>query len=354
MDPVLILLCAIYLLLYAPYYVALSNIKKGAPRKAYQIFRRMFPVYSCMGRANRGLAHHNLGVCLSQINERAEALQHFQIAIDNLAQSHRQKHHDMAIMATAASAFLHADIGNIEEGERLAEIAQAKLNPNARFAPNVTVLVASTLFYAERFQEAEALLNKTLEFQKLDTIVKAVAYSYLAQSAYYQGHFTEAFEYSRKSDRCDVQLPYFNSGLLARLIVIAVELGDIAEAKQAEAKLVPMLQKLEEAHRNTAYVALSALSLARGDLDRTLDYAERGYNQHATKRELANSLYLQASVYAQRKNYVRALQLIQEAETYPNFTLYRERLANLRHEVEAIGIVKRNVETNQPLNQIGR
>ncbi len=336
----------------APWYIARNHLKRSEPGKALKIYRRLYAVYRYLGKDYQACLNYCIGVCLALLGERREAQEHLQLARARWDTSVPRAWRNDANLANAISAYLYALEGDMEAGERLAEIAVSQLSPKSHHAPTVNLYAGAAFLYAERFQEAEAQLNQALEHSKTDKGTKANVYGWLGASAFYQRRFADAFAHTLLAEKCDDASHAILTSILPGRIVAAVELGNLTLAQQAAAKLLPLMHQLEESQRNPSYRALSTLALAQGDLDRALDYAERAYNGHASTREQANSLFLQASVYMQRKNYVRALQMIQEAETYPNFTLYRERLVNLRHVIEAVGTVKVNADLGQTLNQL--
>ncbi len=341
----------LFLLIYAPTYFARSYLIKGEAHKALRLYRYFSPLYSCFGKRSRATSAYNIAACYSEIGDKKKAVEWLNKALPLLKGANRPGFLQYYAVAMALSAFYHAEEGEIQEADILAKEARSDIIPKSRMEPSVSYLLAGVAFYAERFDEAETALKTMMEpSQYLLVGMKACTYSLLGSCAYYQGRFAEALQNQILAEKSGASSPRLQSVFLANQVIDATDSGDRMAAQQAEANLIQLLQNLEEAACSHPYRALSTLALARGDLDRALDYAERGYNQHATKRELANSLYLQASVYAQRKNYARALQLIEEAETYPNFTLYRERLANLRREVEAAPL---KLEGARPQDELG-
>ena len=333
MGAVVVTLLFLYV---APWLLAASYLKRGEAKKALHIYRLTAPVYSWTGNGNVAILAYNIGLCLSYLGERKEAEKHLHTAMDLMQNFKSQKMLRCKIIAMALSALYYAEDGALEQADNLATSARAILNPKSPFACVVRLFLAVELLYTERFDEAEAELKAILEdYPKLSADVQASVYSNLGTCAYCQGNFGEALKHQVLAEEHSGAASSNRAFYIASQIIDATDLGDLVTAQKAEAKLIPMIQKLEEAQRNQPYWALATLALARGDLDRTLDYAERSYNESSSLRMQANSLYLQACVYAKRENPTRALQLLKEAETYPNFTLFKDRIVKLRQEVEA-------------------
>lgn len=340
-------------LICTPWILAFSKLKKGEAREALRLFRRFAPLYNRLGEDNRAMLTYNTGICLLQLGERNEAFERLKESLELLQGSKDRRLRTYKAMAPAICALFYAEDGELEEAKRLAESAQEQIDSKAPIGSYTEAILAGVSLYEERFEEAEAELKRILESRpEPHEATKTIIYALLGICVYFQGRVAEALEHQNAGAQCVKESLYQQSSFLSNQLGYVIELGDMAKAQQIEAKLIPALQKLEEAQRSHPYRALSALAITRSDLDRALDYAERSCNQNVSKRELANSLHLQAQVYAQRKNYARALQLIEEAETYPNFTQSRERLAKLRREVEAANAPQISAASEAPVQQI--
>ncbi len=322
-------------LYYAPGYYGYYHLKKGNYRKALRAYQCIQPIYRYSGKEAEARICFCIGNCFMWLGELEQSIAHFQVSRELWEQCSRRYKYDYITLSNSISATLYARLGDRKRAETHLEFASFTLRYNSKLLPDMLTWRAYALLYLEDFEESETLCKRVLATSGLDTSKKVITSHILASAYYCQKRFAEALEiYQLIEQTPNCPLDYLVAAYCGQ-VVTAVELDNLALAQQAESKLLPLLPRLEATLQNGAYKAVTTLALAQGDLERALDYAERAYNEATTRREQATSLYLQACVYAKRENPTRALQLLKEAETYPNFTLFKDRIVKLRQEVEA-------------------
>ena len=109
----------------------------------------------------------------------------------------------------------------------------------------------------------------------------------------------------------------------------------LGEAQDVAAQIAPDLNKMDAFRQGAALRALAELALKQGDLDRARDLAQRSATLGINPNAHANTLLIQAQVFAARHNTHRALTLCRDILETRSVRFYKQRAQELIDRLEA-------------------
>ena len=124
------------------------------------------------------------------------------------------------------------------------------------------------------------------------------------------------------------------------------EAGDLTEAQTVAAELASQLNTMDPFRQGTALRCLAELAVKQGEWDRARDYAQRSAMLGLNPNAHANTLLIQAEVFAARHNAHRAITLCQDVLETQAVSFYHQRAQKLLDRLQP----PLNTLANSPAN----
>lgn len=320
----LLLEITLLIALMAPIYIGAILFKRGLYRQALPWWQWCYRL-SRVIRSWRALMSINMGACLEALGEFVQARPYLEEALRETEKGYKRRLRPVALINMA---ILLLREGDFDRAEQLLDEAFAARRLSRQVRTILLIDAAAVYINKGRFAEAMRLLEEGMAVSKKPD-VQAIALTNLSACHFYQGHLDEALTLIQRAAQQPARLPWVSPYVTGVYIGYLAEAGRWDEAQEMEAKLLPDVAVLPPYLQTTAFRSIARLALCLGKLDRARDYAERAYPLNPNPNAQADSLLLQAEVFAARHNAQRATQLCEEILRLNALEYHKQRAANL-------------------------
>ena len=215
-----------------------------------------------------------------------------------------------------------------------------------RLRPTVELFAANACINLDRLAQAEKLLESTLQAAKPNSDIAIVALANLSHCRLYQNRIDDALELARQAAIPKAPSLPIRFAVQSQLLVMLIESDKLAEAQEVAARLASQLNDMDPFRRGTALRALAELAVKQGEWDRARDYAQRSAALGLNPNAHANTLLIQAEVFAARHNAHRAITLCQDVLETQAVSFYHQRAQKLLDRLQP----PPNTLANSPAN----
>jgi tetratricopeptide (TPR) repeat protein len=311
-----------------PVYYGALLLKRGQYRRAMPFCKWSYTLSKIIPTWKPASAF-NLCACHFSAGDYDTALHLAELSARE-AQRFRSSH--IEALAQSVQAILITRTGDSGRAVALMEAALETSLPS-HFRPFIALNAGAGYLSLGNADKAEMLLREAATDRRTHPEIAPLADCNLMFCLYYQGRLEEALILALETAKPkryagDLRTQILISLQSGQIIILAVA-GKIAEAQEIERQMLRNLP-LDEPHLLSApYRAIAELALQNGDLDRARHYAEMAYPLDPRPMAQAQSLLIQAEVFAARKNARRAADLCAEALRHADTTYVQQRSARL-------------------------
>lgn len=313
-----------------PMHYGATMVRSGQFQKALPVLRAYYAASKFLPRW-RGPIAGFVSACYVGMGEFALAQPYAEEAV---AESARYQYAQHLASARAHLGIILVHLGDFEQAEPLIQqTLRAEVPPRLR--TTVDLFAANGFINLDRLEEADRLIQNVLSNPKAGADVQIVALANLSLCRLYQERTEEALEAAQRAAKAKAPTPAFRFAVLRGLLVCLTELGRLSEAEEIAAQIAPQLNSLDAFRQGAALRALAELALKKGELDRARDYAQRSATLGINPNAHANTLLIQAEVFAARHNTHRALTLCRDILETRSVRFYKARAEALIARLEA-------------------
>lgn len=332
MDPLSLALFIEVLVLagvIGPMHYGANMIRTGRFQQALPVLRAYYAASHLLPRW-RGPMAGFLSACYVGMGEFALAQPYAEEAVRENSKYNYPQH--------LASARAHLGIILVHQGDfdragpLIEETLTAPIPP--RLKQTVELFAANGYINLDRLDAADKLIQAILNTSKPNTDVQIVALANLSQCRLYQGRAEEALVAARSAATSKAPNSNIRFAVLRGLLVCLTEMNLLDEAQEVVAQIAPELNRMDTFRQGAALRAMAELALKQGDLERARDYAQRSAILGINPNAHANTLLIQAEVFAARQNTHRALTLCRDILETRSVRYYKQRALALIARLE--------------------
>jgi tetratricopeptide (TPR) repeat protein len=313
-----------------PMHYGANMVRAGRFQQALPILRAYYAASRLLPRWRGPLAGF-LCACYVGMGEFALAQPYAEEAVRENSKYNYPQH--------LASARAHLGIILIHQGDfdQAAPLIDETLKATipARLRPTVELFAANGYINLDRQEEAEKLILEVMANAKPGSDIHIVALANLSQCRLLQGRAEEALDIARQAAKPKAPNANIRFAVLRGLLVCLIEMDLLDEAQAVAAQITPDLNKMDAFRQGAALRALAELALKMGDLDRARDLAQRSSTLGINPNAHANTLLIQAQVFAAHHNAHRAMTLCHDILETRSVRFYKLRAQELIDRLEA-------------------
>jgi tetratricopeptide (TPR) repeat protein len=323
------LIYGLLLLFVTPIYLGIHFYRHERYQAALRCFRLLYRLTPLNPRW-RGPAACYLAATYSQLDDYETARTYAEEAV---RENGRRKYRKLLLNSQLQLGAALSLQGEYEQAEQLFDEALSGATKPEGLRRWVEIHAASTYLMRGRLDDAEKLLQDVLAAKKIKPEMQINAYCMLGISKYYRQDLPAALRCAQQALSIKAEPAWARIMALSDVLLFLAEMGNLEEAGKIEAELIPLLPTKPARLQQRALRSVAQLALARGDLDRARDYAERAERADLNPSGHAAALLIQAEVFAARHNANRAVRLCEAVLESNAVEFYKARARALQQRL---------------------